>query len=258
MLRSTFQNRVIKCLALAGLTMLATGRNAQAGFSPVNAPSSANEMGHAEILSHTYGGAFVANGVDFTNGSITAHRLDDGNASDMNMAVGAGTDQCWANGAFSVRAVARFAGYQQTLGILEGDAGGSFEALFTVSGTGLNVNGGVYNCDMNGKEFRFARGGGAGVGDMFTSLNLDNFSAADQMVSYKLTGPGGLTKYLLCFEDAGAAQGSDWDYNDLVVEVTPMGVGNVVPLPSAALSGVALLFAAGMWSGRERLKAWLA
>ena len=47
-----------------------------AGLTSISAPPS-SEKDQVQILSHTYGGTFVADGNDFTNGAIRAVRLDD-------------------------------------------------------------------------------------------------------------------------------------------------------------------------------------
>ncbi len=66
--------RTTKMLAaIAGLTLL--GANVvHAGFTTIT-PS--KEPGHASILGDIYGGTFTASGLDFSNGSITATRVDD-------------------------------------------------------------------------------------------------------------------------------------------------------------------------------------
>lgn len=253
MFRKTSGN-AIKCLAFLGLAAFATPA-ARAGFTQVN-PAGDSELGHAAILSATYGGSFHASGLNFVGNGMTAKRLDDttgGTAGFMNLVLGTGgSDQCWTNGVVSARAIARFAGYEQTLGVIPGETGGTFQNLFTVSGYGVNVQGSVSGLDLTGNMFRFARGGG---GEMFTSLDIDNFGAMDQMVSYCLTGPNGLRKYLLFFEDAGIADNSDYDFNDMVIEITA-NAPTAVPLPPAIWSGLAVLLTGGLWNARTRVRGW--
>jgi hypothetical protein len=242
------RHTVLKTLAFLGLSTLAAA-DAHAGFTQVNAPIHATELGHAAILSQTYGGTFSAAGLNFSSGNgYTALRLDDD---------GSAGDECWGNAFVSARAIARFAGWEQTLGVIDGDSGpATFHELFTVSGTGLNVAGSVTDLDLCGKTVRFARGGG---GEMLSSLALDNVLAVDQMVSYKLLGSGGAQRYLLFFEDVGAAYGdSDRDFNDLVVELTVRPGVNAVPLPPAAWSALAVLLAGGVVGSRKRIRSLFA
>ena len=65
--------------------------------------------------------------------------------------------------------------------------------------------------------------------------------------------PGGADRFLLFFEDVGAGLDSDWDFNDLVVELTVRPGVNAVPLPPAAWSGLAALATVGAWRSRKRL-----
>jgi hypothetical protein len=246
--------RAIRFLAFVGLSMFGAA-SAQAGFTHVNtndAPAPGQELGHAGIFSNTYGGTFVANGVNYSNGSVTATRCEDfGN----NYA-----DGCWNSltGDISARAIARYAGYQQSLGIFDGESGGSLSQLFTVVGEGLSVTGSA-DVHMSSGAFRFARAGGGDEisGVLATSLALDNIMGQDQMVSYHLTGPGGLNRYVLFFEDLTAAQNSDWDFNDLVVEIRGASAGVVaVPLPPAVWSGLTVLLTGGVLSARGRIMRW--
>lgn len=251
MLRRSWSHAV-KCVAFLGLASL-TAADAEAGYTRVNATTPGAELGHADILSHAYGGTFAGDGgVNFANGSLTAMRCDDFG--------GAASDQCWDGSVVSARVLARFAGYEQSLGVLDGASGGSFRKLFSVSGTGLDVAGSASGPGLggngNGGTFRFARGGG---GNVLTSFQLDNLEAADQMVSYRLDGtpPGGGRKFVLFFEDLGPGEGSDWDYNDLVVEVTTAPLATAIPLPPAVWTGLMVLLSGGLWNARGALRRWL-
>ena len=244
--------RAIKCLAFAGAATLAAA-DARAGFTPVKAPPDA-ELSHRAILDYTYGGTFApAGGVKFTNGTITATRLEDfGAAADA-----LDLDQCFAGDIVSARAIGRWAGYQQKLGFVAGEHGaGSFRELLTVAGDGVNVTGSASAARTGGAGFRFARGGG---GELMTSLAADNRGGADQMVSYRLDGfgPADTITYLLCFEDLGPGTNSDWDYNDLVVEVTTTDPA-IAPLPPAVWSALTVLLTGGFWNARGRVRRWLA
>ena len=244
--------RTIKSLAFAGFAAVATA-DARAGFTHVKAPPDA-ELSHAAILSYAYGGSFAAGGKGFTNGSITATRLDD--VADA--LGGTASDQCWDGDLVSARAIGRWAGYEQKLGVVDGESGdGTFHELLTAVGDGVNVTGAAKARKMGGKGYRFARGGG---GERMTSLAADNLGGVDQMVSYRIDGLGGtegVDTYLLCFEDLGPGTNSDWDYNDLVVEVTT-AEPTVVPLPPAVWSALTVLLTGGIWNARARARRWLA
>src|SRR5690242_20480201 len=72
--------RVSITRAAASLTALLLGAaQAQAGFSSIATSHNPGEMNVPDVLGQAYGGKFTvaANGVDFTNGSLTATRIDD-------------------------------------------------------------------------------------------------------------------------------------------------------------------------------------
>jgi hypothetical protein len=239
--------RILTTLAFIGLTTLAAA-DAHAGFTHVNAPVHSTELGHAQILGQAYGGTFNASGVNYGNGTLTAQRLSD--------TAGPGSDECWGEAFVSARAIARFAGSEQSFGYVDGASGaGTFQNLFTVTGWGTSVGGNTFELDLCSNPVRFARGNGNtdGGDQMFSSLAADNVLGADQMVAYQLLGGSGPARYVLFFEDVGANLDSDWDFNDLVVEVTVRPGANAVPLPPAAGSGLAALIAGGLVTGRRRL-----
>src|SRR4051812_35759078 len=77
------------CAAAAAALVFAGAPTARAAFTTVNPP--VGEETHAEILSHIYGGTFHATGVgnhDYTNGSITAERVEDSTVSTTNLSTG--------------------------------------------------------------------------------------------------------------------------------------------------------------------------
>src|SRR5438034_10991527 len=102
MIRNTLNNW-LRTAALAGAMAAFPPASANASLTTVKA-SKPSEMGIEQILEGTYGGNFSASGNDFTNGSITAHRIDD----DL--------DQVWTGGTFDITAKAKFSGYTQSLG----------------------------------------------------------------------------------------------------------------------------------------------
>jgi MYXO-CTERM domain-containing protein len=234
---------VMKIAGLAGL-VLAAG-NASAGFTAVNAPSTMGEMSHEQILEGIYGGNFSPAGVNYTNGAVTATRIDDfGVGGMLNLAMGGpGTadDSVWNDGVAAAAAEARFAGFEQNFGYFNGASGGAFTQLFATSGSGFAVSGSGL-VDFTGGTWRWGRTGGPNVHSGLASENADG---VDHMVTYRITGLGGATTWLVFFEDKNMGdEEADFDYNDLVVEIV------AVPTPMAAGMGLAGL--AGVAGVRRR------
>src|SRR4051812_9425037 len=60
-------------------TIAVASSDARAGFTPINfshSPRNSREATHEQILEHTYGGDFTADGMNFSNGSVTVTRID--------------------------------------------------------------------------------------------------------------------------------------------------------------------------------------
>src|SRR5262249_38676730 len=130
-------------------------------------------------------------------------------------------DSVWQDGVINVSAEARFAGYAQKFGFFAGtDAGAPYINLMDVGGTGYGVTGTVQNLDI-GAITHLWRWGRAGDGSTFSSRPSDNPDALDHMVTYRVDGLGNGydATWLLFWEDLRSNQSSDWDYNDLVLEV---------------------------------------
>jgi len=266
--------------ALAG-TLFVLGE-ARAGFtSRVSSPPK-GEQGVAAILGHSYRGKFTAtNGSDFTNGTLTAVRVEDSTADNDPLSVrgapgpdgGTSSDQFWAifNGEFSARALARFAGKAQTFGYVPSDSIGSeasesaaaFQRLFNVRGSGYNVTGSSKHIDLVGETWSWARSGG---GDTFTSAEGTNGDSRDHVITYRIDGlDNNRTTWALFWEDLDAGRAghasSMSDFNDLVVEVSAPnalsgGSSSVAaPLPPAAWSGLAMLSGMGLFALKP-VKRW--
>ena len=64
------------------VVMSAVAGSALAGpeYTTVNQPIYPGEFNHAQILDDVFGGAFVFDGVNLTNGAVTANRLFDSGA----------------------------------------------------------------------------------------------------------------------------------------------------------------------------------
>ena len=204
-------------------------------------PPYPGEASHAEIFGAVLGGTFTAIGDDFTNGVLSAVRVDDDQ------------DQIWSEDTYDVQAVARYAYFEQSFGYL--DESGDYTNLFDVVGTGTSVTGNATTPSLTG-PVRLARNGTDGT--LASTLPSDNPLGLDHAVTYRITpantnGPatileqGDTAQYLVFFEDINAATGSpDFDHNDLVVSVT---ASSDVPEPGAmALLGLGCM----MMLGRSR------
>jgi len=195
----------------------------QAGYTTVNAPWK-GEDSQSDILSHAYGGSFVQNGLNFSNGSVSAIRQDDS-----------------ANAVFhfdiaSITTISTFSGWSQ--GLAYGDVNAPTQ-LFNVTGKGYSAVGGTGPIDMP-STYSLVR---TGTGGNWSSDATQNADGADHLITYLLTGTG--TKaptYVLFWEDGSKGHG-DFDFNDLAVQVTAAGCRDMatVPLPAAAWSGLATL-----------------
>lgn len=237
--------KILAAVAALGLSVLSAS-NAQAGFTTIGAPNygKPGEASLSEILSNSYGGTFTANGLDLTNGSITAKRVNDS------------TDQTFHGGITSATTLGTFAQYSQGLAYT---SGGSTTQLFTVSGKGFAATGSTGAVDLP-SSYSFVRTGGAsGIkGTDESSKDSANVDGKDHLVTYLLTGSGvtGPT-YVLFWEDKTKQQHSDFDFNDLAVEVkstSPI----IVPLPAAAWSGLATLAGAALVTGYRKARRTMA
>lgn len=222
--------------ALAALGVVGLSSNfASAGLTTVN-PTPAmygSEDNTAEILSHVLGGTFVADGANFTNGSITVRRVDDNDDQIMHT----GTN-------YSAKAVAAFSAAAQSFGYFLGSSGGTYTNLFDVTGYGYAVNGEVNNLNMSG-VLRLGRGGG---GSIWSSLESDNSDGADHMVTYEIMDNDlAKKKHIIFFEDGNMHHNGDFDYNDLAVLITSDRTQcHAIPLPAAAVPGLVTLVGGGL------------
>ncbi len=232
--------RWVTAAAMLGMISLGVCQ-ADAGFSSIRKSKTASEANQEQILEHVYGGDFVKNGNDYSNGTVTATREDDS------------TDQVWNTDITSARALAAFARKRQSFGIDSGASGDTFQKLFDVTGRDFAATGSS-TVTGEGSSFRVARGGQNGSKPVYTSLNADNSDGRDHVVSYKLSGGGTNGKFVLFFEDL-AGNRSDFDYNDLVVEASTAGSSAVlIPLPAAAWSGLTGLLGLGVMAGFKKAR----
>ena len=246
---------MLRKLTIATLVVLLAGP-ALAGLTNVYGPP-AGELTHQAILDGIYGGTFNVAGNGFSNGSITVTRVQDwivgGNQQGVNYLTTPGdhggtpgdptpvccqglpgsdiTDQYWSDGTVTAVARARYAGYSQQFGYGNVDGTG-YSALFDVSGTGFNVTGSAGPVTL-GPLFAWSRVGNAG--NQHWSVDSLNADTLDHMVTYYVTGTDiNYPTWLLFWEDMNGlrGQGSDRDFNDLVVEIV------CIPVPGAVLLGM--------------------
>jgi len=236
--------RWVAAFALLGATLTGgAGGVARAGFTPVNQHPPPREPNQEQILEHVYGGNFKSDGVNFSNGTVTAMRIDDAD------------DTTWTQQVASVRPLANFAKRKQALGFFE-DTHGASKPLFAVTGSKYDVSGGaiVPGARLNG-EIRAGRY--ENVERAFSSLPSQNRDHLDHLVSYRLSGPEiEQPTYVLFWEDKLGPK-SDFDFNDLVVEVTAKSDPLMIPLPPAAWSGLAGLAMIGLVGGSKRARRWI-
>jgi len=235
--------KLLGAIAL-GLSVLGAS-NAQAGFTTINPPNygKGGEATQAEILSNSYGGTFTANGLNFTNGTLTATRVNDN------------ADQVFSGDLTSSKALATFAQYKQGFGY---GPSASPTKLFDVGGDDFTVTGSTGAVDLPSK-FSFDRIPPAGSnGYTVSSLNADNKDKVDHLTTYELTGAGITEKtYVLFWEDKLARQHSDFDFNDLAVEIKGVNAV-VVPLPAAAWSGLVTLAGGAIVAGYRKARRQMA
>jgi hypothetical protein len=192
-----------------------------------------------QILSSVYGGTFQRNGLDLTNGLITARRVADGDLA--NPADGP-TDQLWTLSDFTVRAVAKFSMFSQELRLKDGT--GRQTWLFSASGYGYDAAGDG-RFPGSATRAQFIRTGSTGTQ---SSAAIENLDGRDHLITYAMDGlpdADGQDVYMMFWEDLSTARVDPMrrtasDYNDLAVELRGASAAAAVPLP-AGVWGAALL-----------------
>ena len=164
-------------------------------------------------------------------------------------------DQYWyvAADEVTVTAVAKYAGYSQNFGFINGDD--NFTSLLNVPY--MNGQSNTFDASASGTPFRF--GLDPSGSPLFSSDPSDNTVCMwslctpdmDHMVSWLITDGQYAGDYVMAWEDLKFL--GDRDYNDLVVHVS--GVSNIpeVPVPAAAWLFVSGLLALGAVSRRRRV-----
>lgn len=234
-------------LALGGLIGLASP--ALAGYTQINAP--VGEESHSEIFSFIYGGHFTASGYDYTNGTITAHRVEDyvsfNNApSPAQSLVGdpGTTDQFFSANYAYAQADAKFAVNSQNFGYI--NSSNQYTKVFDQTGWGYQVGENMTSnlTAASGQTIRFARNSNDDHW-LMSSNPADNVDGKDHMVTYEIinnsvsSAAAPVRTWMLFFEDSPVgAQVADFDFNDLVVEVQAFANTSV---PEPTLLGLASL-----------------
>lgn len=223
-----------KLLGLAAVALMATAASSYAGFTPVGPPFP-GEKTQAQILSNAFGGTFTPSGENYTNGTITATRLDDT------------TDTSFSGNIDSVEVLGVFAKLGQALGY--STDGSTVVPILTATGKGFAATGSSGPIDIPG-SYEFVRDGD---GQTFFSNPANNPDGKDHQVTYLLSGKGVTGKtYVLFFEDLTAKNHGDFDFQDLVVEVNSAKPATV-PLPAAAYTGMSLLLGLGLATGWKKM-----
>lgn len=196
-----------RLLIVLGVTALLLGSLAplsQAFFTPYGPTPVPGEVDLDVIMSSLYG-----------LGNYT--RVDD---SADNVFSG------WSGGT----AVAKYAGNTQNFGYFAGPSGGSFTSVMVVPPTAL----GTWVSIPYMASFRFGLNSPNASGTFWNSNAAENPLGEDHMVTFDLTGGVHAGDRVIAWEDRPLGV-ADRDYNDLVLQISP------VPEPTAlALLGLGL------------------
>jgi uncharacterized protein DUF4114 len=147
-------------------------------------------------------------------------------------------DQVWfpANGSTTV--IAKFAGYTQEFGYIPdlnnpGFSDDSFMWLLTVPGGTNGIGLGGPSATLTSGNVNFLWALDPSGAPLWTSLESQNSDGLDHMTTWLITGGSGNTpgNWVIAWEDlpGSLADGSDRDFNDLVLEVSI----RPVPIPAA-------------------------
>lgn len=220
--------KTLLTIAVAASLLFLAG-TAQAGMTAIS-PAGGGEVnltGAGGILDTLYGLANVTRVDDWSGSPGTPGANLHICQSNAGLPV---TDQVWTDGLVGAAAKAVYASFPQEFGYDTSLAGG-YTKFFDVTGSGYGVAGSGYVTFAPATTWAWARSddSDAGLTNPQWSLDSLNADALDHMVTWQVAGQPYKT-WVIAFEDINGA-GSDWDYNDLVVEV------QCIPAPGAVLLG---------------------
>jgi hypothetical protein len=281
MQRGSLARALIALFVLAGPALAASHQYNAVGNYAYSKVWDSGEPTHDEILGLLFSSTFTQvtgspdEGPSYTDGTVTATRIPDlyydggswGPGSNLNVLTGStsDTDQVWEDGRTISTAKARYAGYDQTFGYYLGSSGGTYQPLFEVVDEDPD-NDDDFGIDVDGEgEVVFSgpwRWGRSGKDDdlntnYHSSLDAENPDEVNHMVTYRLDGVAAedVGVWLTFWEDLNQNRcgcGSDWDYNDLVVQIIATETGTpVIPEPATMLSALLGLGALGGYLRRR-------
>jgi len=256
-------------------------------------PGYASAFGLLDNFGSFYGGTWTQTPgtANFTNGQYVATRITDGYSNGKGGPISITTDepaeaaglsdQIWTVAAgtkVSFTSIMKYSGAPQQFGVYAGDGSGgkgTFTALGSLVPAGTSkANTGYWKGGTGSDLDLYALTGGtfrwsSQTGRNYTSNNADNGSTTvgghtavnggiDRMITYLVTGRDGnapandptyTPHFLLFFED-----GSDFDFNDLVVEVNAGGhyAPPSVPVPPMVIPALVSLGGLGLAGLRKR------
>lgn len=247
--------------ALAVSSVILTGLPAYGAFTSYNPPPPWDATVQ-QVLNATYGGFFNPTGPsnrDWSNGTVSLIRVEDtynpstSPAAPLSLTENVGNDdRFWTANFLHAQAEAVWGVYQQKFGYYEGTSGGTYHNLFDVSGYAYDVTGSADLSSLSGKTIRFAR---AGENRIFSSDPANNTQDnLDHLLTFRVEGlNNGKLTWLLFWEDKLPwEQNADFDYEDLVIQVT------ATPSSGQTLPGVpepttlAMLLPMGLLALRRR------
>lgn len=211
-------------LSVMSVGLFAAGAQAET-FTEIQGPAT-GEKSQEEILEDFFGLELDADGNGFAGGNIVVTRVSDD------------ADESYDAESFSAETIAAYAMARQSFGTAADGV------LFDVEGKFDNPTSGSVTDAAGGTDIHFGRfGNDCGTVDVTTD-SATNPSGKDHVVTYTYTidGQEQVGKYILFYEDANETSDvTDWDYNDLVVEVTLVPVPEPSSLALIALGGLAML-----------------
>ena len=137
------------------------------------------------------------------------------------------TDEIFRNhNEVSITAVAKYAGFDQTVGVYSDASGGTYTSLFTIEGeygTFSTPPSGTVSAQVTGSVFRLTNDPSGSP--MWTSWAGDNEDGLDHMISWRIVSGEHAGSFVVAWEDY--TRGGDRDFNDLVLRID----GGEEPVP---------------------------